>query len=57
MKIADQLVEDMQFELVHRMGQKLPDKPRRIVAKFALFKEREYVRKQWKIRVISLVSN
>ena len=48
MKIADQLVEDMQFELVHRMGQKLPDKPRRIVAKFTLFKEREYVRKQWK---------
>ena len=38
----------MQFERVHRMGQKLPDKPRRIVAKLTLFKEREYVRKQWK---------
>lgn len=50
MKIARKLVDDMQFERVHRMGQKLmrEGKHRNIVAKFTLFKEREYVRKQWK---------
>lgn len=48
MKLAQHMVEEMQFERVHRMGQKMVGKSRNIVAKFSLFKEREIVRKQWK---------
>ena len=48
MKIAKDLVESTNFEQVHRIGQRSDRKRRTIVAKFASFKDREYVRKQWK---------
>lgn len=49
MKIASTLVEKMQFERVHRVGPKQQgSRGRKIVAKFSLFKEREFVRKQSK---------
>ena len=38
----------MNFERVHRIGQRSDRKCRTIVAKFASFEDREYVRKQWK---------
>ena len=47
MKIAKEQVEKISFERVHRMGAKQNGRIRNIVAKFTLFKEREYVRKQW----------
>ncbi|XP_060576681.1 uncharacterized protein LOC132733999 [Ruditapes philippinarum] len=48
MKLAQKFVDDLQFERVHRIGAKTNHYSRKIVAKFSLFKEREYVRKQWK---------
>ncbi|XP_060556293.1 uncharacterized protein LOC132716967 [Ruditapes philippinarum] len=46
MKIANDLVKEMKFERVHRIGNHGRNgKPRNIVAKFNLFKERELVRK------------
>jgi len=48
MKIAQDLVNQMSFERVHRMGSKVDGKTRSIVAKFTLYKEKEFVRKQWK---------
>jgi hypothetical protein len=48
MKIAQDLVNQMSFERVHRMGPKVDGKIRTIVAKFTLYKEKEFVRKQWK---------
>jgi len=47
MKIAQGLVDSLQFERVHRYGPRTDD-GRKIVAKFSLFKEREMVRKQKK---------
>ena len=49
LKIAQDLVNKIQFERVHRMGQKEENgKHRNIVAKFTLFKDKEIVRKQGK---------
>jgi hypothetical protein len=48
MKIAQELIDKMAFERVHRMGQKVGGYSRKIVARFTLFKEREMVRRQWK---------
>lgn len=48
MKVAQDLVDKISFERVHRMGNKTNGRSRNIVAKFTLFKERELVRKQWK---------
>jgi DNA repair exonuclease SbcCD ATPase subunit len=48
MKIAQSIVDEIQFERVHRMGYKQGIRPRKIVAKFNRFKEREHVRKQSK---------
>lgn len=48
LEIAKDIVDSFQFERVHRMGAKSGSKKRNIVAKFTLFKEREFVRKQWK---------
>ena len=44
MKIANDLVQEIKFERVHRMGERWPGKNRAIVAKFNLLKEREMVR-------------
>ena len=48
MKIAQDLVNEIRFERVRRMGLKTVRKSRNIVAKFTFFKERELVRKHWK---------
>jgi len=48
MKIAQDLVDRMSFERVHRMNGGDPDRPKQLIAKFTLFKDRELVRKQWK---------
>lgn len=49
MKLAQNIVDDMKFERVHRIGANTDrNRCRNIVAKFSLFKERELVRKQWK---------
>ena len=49
LKIAKDAADRMQFERVHRSpGQPTPGKTRSIVAKFAFFKDREAVRRQWK---------
>lgn len=48
MKVASDLVDAIKFERVHRMGPKSEGRSRKIVAKFTLFKEREFIRKQWK---------
>lgn len=48
MKIASDIVNDMKFERVHRVGQKRQNKGRDIVVKFNYFKDREMVRRQWK---------
>ncbi|XP_053383743.1 uncharacterized protein LOC128549967 [Mercenaria mercenaria] len=50
MKIAQDLVTQIQFDRVHRIGPKRGDlRCRNIIAlKFTLYKEKEYVRKQWK---------
>jgi hypothetical protein len=45
MKLASDLVSEMKFERIHRMGEKRPGKNRPIVANFNLFKERELVRR------------
>ncbi|XP_062568377.1 uncharacterized protein LOC134230565 [Saccostrea cucullata] len=37
--------QNVEFHRVHRMGRKVPNKVRPIVAKFVLFKEKEMVRK------------
>ena len=46
MKITKEQVEKISFERVDRMGTKQNGRIKNIVAKFPLFKEREYVRKQ-----------
>ncbi|XP_062583394.1 uncharacterized protein LOC134245151 [Saccostrea cucullata] len=38
--------EGIQFHRVHRLGRKIPNKHRPIIAKFVLFKERERVRRE-----------
>ena len=48
MKIAQETVDRMKMERVHRIGPKQKDKCRKIVAKFLEYKDKEYVRKQWK---------
>ena len=48
MKIAQDLVNKISFERVHRMGYSSNGRARSIVAKFTLYKEKELVRKQWK---------
>ena len=48
MKKAKDVVNSIVFERVHRVGRKRDNKSRNIVAKFALYKEREMVRKQGK---------
>lgn len=49
LKIAHDLVNNIQFERVHRIGQRRADgRIRQIVAKFTLFKDREAVRKERK---------
>ena len=45
MKIARDIVTNIKFERVHRIGVNKSRYPRNIVAKFNLFKERELVRK------------
>ena len=45
MKIAKDLIDRMWFERVQRMGRRVRGRHRQIVAKFTLFKEREFVRK------------
>ena len=45
MNFASDLVKELKFERVHRMGERRVNKTRPIVAKFNLFKEREMVRK------------
>ncbi|XP_052814092.1 uncharacterized protein LOC128241166 [Mya arenaria] len=49
LKIASNLVEKLSFERVHRMGQREAGRNRKIVAKFSLYKERELVRREWKV--------
>ncbi|XP_052814234.1 uncharacterized protein LOC128241346 [Mya arenaria] len=48
LKIAQNIVDDIQFERVHRMGDFYPDSryPRKLVVKFFSFKDREIVRRQ-----------
>ncbi|XP_053388875.1 uncharacterized protein LOC128551939 [Mercenaria mercenaria] len=48
MKLAEDLVSQIKFDRVHRMGKQSENRSRRIIAKFTEFKEREFVRKQWK---------
>lgn len=48
MKIAQDQVDKLSFERVHRMGHNRNGGYRNIVAKFTLYKEKEFVRKQWK---------
>ncbi|XP_052793207.1 uncharacterized protein LOC128227051 [Mya arenaria] len=49
LKIASNLVEKLSFERVHRMGQREAGRNQKIVAKFSLYKERELVRREWKV--------
>lgn len=50
MKLASDVVEKLSFERVHRMGSRVEGgRPRQIVAKFTLFKEKELIRRQWKV--------
>ena len=46
LQIANDVVENLKFERVHRIGESLPDKTRKIVCKFNMFPEREMVRRQ-----------
>ena len=46
MKLAKEQVSSIGFERVHRMGPRLQGRPRAVVAKFTLYKERELVRRQ-----------
>lgn len=49
MKISKEMAEQIRFERVHRTpGQPLHGKTHNIVAKFSFFKDREFVRKEWK---------
>lgn len=48
MKIAKEAVDRIVLERVHRIGHKQQGIGRKIVAKFLEFKDKEYVRKQWK---------
>lgn len=48
LKAAQDIVDGIKFERVHRMGQKSANYPRKIVAKFHEFKEKELVRMQCK---------
>ena len=41
-------MKKMAFDRVHRMGPRSDGRCRKIVARFRDFKEREFVRKQWK---------
>ncbi|KAH3729695.1 hypothetical protein DPMN_055673 [Dreissena polymorpha] len=48
MKIAKEVVDSIQLERVHRSpGYPTAGKTRSIAAKFAFFKDRETVRRQW----------
>ena len=46
LKLAQSIVDEMDFERVHRMGYKQGSRIRKIVAKFHRFKDREIVRRQ-----------
>ncbi|KAK3098452.1 hypothetical protein FSP39_019590 [Pinctada imbricata] len=46
-------LEDMEFHRVHRMGSHTPGRPRQIVAKFVLFKDREKVRQMAKEKLVN----
>jgi len=48
MKVAKDAVYQMVMERVHRIGPKQHGRCRKIVAKFLQFKDKEFVRKQWK---------
>ena len=49
LKVAKETADSIRFERVHRSpGYPVPGKVRTIVAKFTYFKDREFVRKQWK---------
>ena len=48
MKVAKEAVDQMVMERVHRIGPKQHGRCRKIVAKFLQFKDKEFVRKQWK---------
>jgi hypothetical protein len=48
MKFAKEMIAQIQFKRVHRTGERVERKHRKIVAKFTLFKEKELVRKSWK---------
>lgn len=45
-KIARDLPDKIAFERVHRMGPRIEGRPRKPVAKFTLFKERDLVRRK-----------
>ena len=48
MKVAKEAVDQMVMERVHRIGPKQQGRCRKIVAKFLQFKDKEFIRKQWK---------
>ena len=48
LKLAKELVDQIAFERVHRMGSKFGGNSRKIVAKCHVYKEKEVVMKQWK---------
>ena len=49
LKIAKDMTDSIRFERVHRSpGHQIQGKVRTIVAKFTFFKDREFVRRQWK---------
>ena len=48
MKVAQDSIDKMAFDRVHRMGPRSDGRCRKIVARFRDFKECEFVRKQWK---------
>lgn len=48
MKLAKEVVDQIEMERVHRVGEKIPGVCRKIVVKFLKYKDKEFVRKQWK---------
>ena len=46
LQIAQDVVDNLKFERVHRIGEHIPNKTRKIVCKFNMFPEREMVRRQ-----------
>ena len=46
LQIAQDVVDTLKFERVHRIGEQSDEGPRKIVCKFNMFPEREMVRKQ-----------